>query len=257
MDLEEGRYVVMSKMERYGITVLQWNKNQDLGWVQHLISLHYHKLNSALSIVSVYSRVIEFTKREGLAMLAIVGTNILSASVTTLLEELYNFPLYTIKGRQSIPSSCKLWLNLLNIFRNVRWQPSCPITRAVAPFYGRNTLYSSQEHLQTEFFTTMLVLASCHSFNTTFEYETNPMEELQMRPSFVCKNHMMTSMWDVERYSVPAAWAKQEFNFAQGGTLEFQVNTNLGHTSRRWCAGVVDGNHFASSWNPRPCFLIM
>ena len=50
---------------------------------------------------------------------------------------------------------------------------------------------------------------------------------------FVCKNHMMSSMGDVEGYSVTAFWPKQEFNFSGGGVLEFDVNINGDH-SRSW-----------------------
>lgn len=52
---------------------------------------------------------------------------------------------------------------------------------------------------------------------------------------FVCKDHMMSSMGDVEGYSVTAFWPKQEFNFASGtGVLEFDVNLNLGHPRSWW-----------------------
>lgn len=51
---------------------------------------------------------------------------------------------------------------------------------------------------------------------------------------FVCKNHMMSSMGEVEFYSVSAFWPRQEFNFADGGVLEFDVNINEGHENRSW-----------------------
>ena len=50
---------------------------------------------------------------------------------------------------------------------------------------------------------------------------------------FICKNHMMSSMGDVEAYSVTSFWPRQEFNFDQGGILEFDVNINDNH-SRIW-----------------------
>ncbi len=51
---------------------------------------------------------------------------------------------------------------------------------------------------------------------------------------FICKNHMMSSMGDVGAYSVGAFWPRQQFNFADGGVLEFDVNMNLGHGNRSW-----------------------
>ena len=51
---------------------------------------------------------------------------------------------------------------------------------------------------------------------------------------FVCKNHMMSSMGEVGPYSIGAFWPRQEFNFADGGKLEFDVNINLGHENRSW-----------------------
>lgn len=61
-----------------------------------------------------------------------------------------------------------------------------------------------------------------------FSNSTNP------DPSFfICKDHMMSSMGDVEAYSVTAFWPRQEFDFSQGGTLEFDVNINDNH-HRSW-----------------------
>lgn len=50
---------------------------------------------------------------------------------------------------------------------------------------------------------------------------------------YICKNHMMSSMGEVDGYSVTAFWPLQEFNFSDGGYLEFDVNINDGHT-RSW-----------------------
>ncbi len=50
---------------------------------------------------------------------------------------------------------------------------------------------------------------------------------------FICKNHLMSSMGHVEAYSVTSFWPRQEFNFAQGGILEFDVNINDEHI-RSW-----------------------
>jgi hypothetical protein len=50
---------------------------------------------------------------------------------------------------------------------------------------------------------------------------------------FICKNHMMSSMGEVEGYSVTAFWPRQEFDFSQGGVLEFDVNINDNHP-RSW-----------------------
>ncbi len=51
---------------------------------------------------------------------------------------------------------------------------------------------------------------------------------------FICKNHMMSSMGQAGPYSVSAFWPKQEFNFADGGLLEFEVNINDAHDTRSW-----------------------
>lgn len=50
---------------------------------------------------------------------------------------------------------------------------------------------------------------------------------------FVCRDHMMSSMGDVEGYSMTSFWPRQEFDFSTGGTLEFDVNVN-GPTQRVW-----------------------
>lgn len=49
---------------------------------------------------------------------------------------------------------------------------------------------------------------------------------------FVCRDHLMSSMGDVEGYSVTAFWPRQEFDFAEGGVLEFDVN--LTAAARSW-----------------------
>ncbi|MEM9057987.1 MAG: hypothetical protein AAGD86_10945 [Pseudomonadota bacterium] len=51
---------------------------------------------------------------------------------------------------------------------------------------------------------------------------------------FVCKNHMMTALGEVDPYSNSAFWPKQEFDFSDGGTLMFDVNINLGFGQRVW-----------------------
>lgn len=51
---------------------------------------------------------------------------------------------------------------------------------------------------------------------------------------FICKNHMMSAMGEVEFYSLNAFWPKQEFDFSDGGLLEFEVNINEGHVDRSW-----------------------
>lgn len=51
---------------------------------------------------------------------------------------------------------------------------------------------------------------------------------------FICKDHMMSSMGDVEGYSVTAFWPRQEFDFTDGGVLEFDVNINDGHDRSWW-----------------------
>lgn len=51
---------------------------------------------------------------------------------------------------------------------------------------------------------------------------------------FICKNHMMSSMGEVAAYSNSLFWPRQAFDFRDGGTLEFDVNINEGHTIRSW-----------------------
>ncbi len=51
---------------------------------------------------------------------------------------------------------------------------------------------------------------------------------------FICKDHMMSSMGDVEGYSVSSFWPKQAFDFATGGVLEFDVNLNENHPRSWW-----------------------
>lgn len=51
---------------------------------------------------------------------------------------------------------------------------------------------------------------------------------------YICKNHMMSSMGEVEGYSVSAFWPKQEFDFSNGGQLEFDVNLNDNHPRSWW-----------------------
>lgn len=51
---------------------------------------------------------------------------------------------------------------------------------------------------------------------------------------FICKNHMMSSMGDVEGYSVTAFWPRQEFDFSDGGVIEFDANINDGHPRSWW-----------------------
>lgn len=49
---------------------------------------------------------------------------------------------------------------------------------------------------------------------------------------FICKNHMMSALGDVSGYSVSAFWPRQEFEFANGGQIEFEVN--LEPHGRQW-----------------------
>jgi len=54
-------------------------------------------------------------------------------------------------------------------------------------------------------------------------------------PSFyICRNHMMSSMGEVGAYSNSLFWPRQEFDFSEGGVLQFDVNINEGHTQRHW-----------------------
>ncbi len=66
-------------------------------------------------------------------------------------------------------------------------------------------------------------------------FTTQTSNSLNPDPSFyVCKNHMMSSMGQVEAYSNTVFWPRQEFDFSDGGVLEFDVNINEGHTIRSW-----------------------
>ncbi|MEZ5289604.1 MAG: hypothetical protein R2745_00835 [Vicinamibacterales bacterium] len=51
---------------------------------------------------------------------------------------------------------------------------------------------------------------------------------------FVCAAHMMSSLGDVEGYSVSAFYPRQEFDFAGGGVLEWDVNLNAPHARSWW-----------------------
>lgn len=66
-------------------------------------------------------------------------------------------------------------------------------------------------------------------------FTTQTSNSLNPDPSFfICKNHMMSSMGQVDPYSNSLFWPRQEFDFSNGGTLEFDVNINEGHTIRSW-----------------------
>jgi len=51
---------------------------------------------------------------------------------------------------------------------------------------------------------------------------------------YICKNHMMSSMGSVEGYSVTSFWPRQEFDFSEGGVLEFDININGDHPRSWW-----------------------
>jgi hypothetical protein len=54
-------------------------------------------------------------------------------------------------------------------------------------------------------------------------------------PSFyICANHMMSAMGEVAGYSVSSFWPRQEFDFANGGVLEFETNINAPHDRMWW-----------------------
>ncbi len=54
-------------------------------------------------------------------------------------------------------------------------------------------------------------------------------------PSFyICKNHMMSSMGEISPYSLTSFWPRQEFKFANGGVLEFEVNPTDEHGRFWW-----------------------
>ncbi|MBX2849028.1 MAG: hypothetical protein KTR16_11955 [Acidiferrobacterales bacterium] len=69
-----------------------------------------------------------------------------------------------------------------------------------------------------------------HWVSTTQDSDSNIPD-----PSFfICRNHMMSSMGEVAAYSNTVFWPRQEFDFSEGGILEFDVNINEGHTQRHW-----------------------
>lgn len=82
-------------------------------------------------------------------------------------------------------------------------------------------------------------------------FTTNTSNSLAPDPSFfLCKNHMMSSMGEVEAYSNSLFWPRRGFDFSEGGTLEFEVNINEGHTIRSWWEILIaprEQMHFASA----------
>lgn len=56
---------------------------------------------------------------------------------------------------------------------------------------------------------------------------------------FICRDHMMSSMGDVEGYSVSTFYPRQEFDFKDGGILEFDVNINTNHPRSWWEVMIV------------------
>ncbi len=50
---------------------------------------------------------------------------------------------------------------------------------------------------------------------------------------YICNNQMMSSMGNVADYSVTSFWPRQEFNFSQGGTIEFDLNIDF-RGARSW-----------------------
>lgn len=51
---------------------------------------------------------------------------------------------------------------------------------------------------------------------------------------YICKNHMMSSMGEVEGYSVSSFYPKKEFDFSNGNVISFDVNINEGHPRMWW-----------------------
>lgn len=51
---------------------------------------------------------------------------------------------------------------------------------------------------------------------------------------YICNDHLMSAMGDVEGYSVSAFWPRQEFDFSGGGVLEWEVNLNAPHDRSWW-----------------------
>ena len=51
---------------------------------------------------------------------------------------------------------------------------------------------------------------------------------------FICRDHMMSSMGDVEGYSVSTFYPRQEFDFGGGGVLEWEVGLNTPHARSWW-----------------------
>lgn len=71
---------------------------------------------------------------------------------------------------------------------------------------------------------------------------------------FICKDHLMSSMGEVEGYSVSAFWPKQAFDFTNGGVLEFDVNISNNHPRSWWEVLLIPRNELrvsaAHEWLP-------
>lgn len=74
------------------------------------------------------------------------------------------------------------------------------------------------------------------------------------RSFFICNNHIMSSMGDVDGYSVSTFYPRQEFDFSSGdGILEWDVNLNTG--ARSWWEVMITPREntqlgAAKSWLP-------
>lgn len=71
---------------------------------------------------------------------------------------------------------------------------------------------------------------------------------------FICRNHMMSALGDVEGYSVSTFYPRQEFDFAGGGVLKWEVNLNAPHARSWWEVVIVPRHELqlapAQSWLP-------
>lgn len=56
---------------------------------------------------------------------------------------------------------------------------------------------------------------------------------------YVCKNHMMSALGEVSGYSVSAFYPRQDFDFSEGGVIEFETNMNVGHPRHWWEVMIV------------------
>jgi len=71
-------------------------------------------------------------------------------------------------------------------------------------------------------------------FNGSNQHTVRTSHRANDEANYVCMFHMMSAVGDVAPYSVNTFYPRQEFDFASGGTLEFDVNMNGDHGRSWW-----------------------